>query len=65
MDQSTVNSAVALTAASFLVILSRTVLRRLKHETFVPDDWLMLGSIVFYIVFTATYPVVVCTHSIP
>ncbi|KAG4432288.1 hypothetical protein IFR05_012236 [Cadophora sp. M221] len=59
MEQAVVNSAIALTAASFLIILSRTFLRRLKHEKFQPDDWLMLVSIIFYVVFTSTYPAVV------
>ncbi|KAH9217593.1 hypothetical protein DL95DRAFT_459197 [Leptodontidium sp. 2 PMI_412] len=61
MEQAVVNSAIALTAASFLIILSRTFLRRLKHEKSLPDDWLMLVSIIFYVVFTATYPIVVRT----
>ncbi|PVH79803.1 hypothetical protein DL98DRAFT_589015 [Cadophora sp. DSE1049] len=59
MDQVTVNSAIALTAAAFLIILSRAFLRKLKHENFLPDDWLMMVSIVFYVVFTATFPAVV------
>lgn len=59
MDAAVVNSAIALTAASFLIVLSRTFLRRLKHERFLPDDWLMLVSIWIYVVFTTTYPDVV------
>ncbi|PBP24880.1 ubiD family decarboxylase [Diplocarpon rosae] len=60
MDQvTTVNSALVLTALSILLILARLFLRRLKHESFVPDDWLMLAASLFYIGLTATRPTVV------
>ncbi|CAL3966102.1 unnamed protein product [Diplocarpon coronariae] len=60
MDQTaTVNSALVLTALSILLILTRLFLRRLKHEAFVLDDWLMLAASVFYVGLTATRPTVV------
>ncbi|PBP22782.1 ubiD family decarboxylase [Diplocarpon rosae] len=60
MDQiTTVNSALVLTALSILLILTRLFLRRLKHESFVPDDWLMLAGSLFYVGLTATRPTVV------
>ncbi|CZT50163.1 uncharacterized protein RSE6_11103 [Rhynchosporium secalis] len=59
MDQAIVNSAIAFTAASLIIILFRIFLRRLQHDKFLPDDWLMLISIIFYLFFTATYPIMV------
>ena len=61
MDAVIVNSAIALTAAAFLIILLRIFLRILKHERFLPDDWLMIVSIAFYVAFTATFPAVIRT----
>jgi hypothetical protein len=54
-----VAAAYALTAASFLIILSRILLRRLKHEAFKPDDYLMLFATVLYAVFTAAFVIAV------
>lgn len=55
----TVGVAYALTGVSFFIIISRTILRRLKHEDQLLDDYLMLGSIVFYAIASATNPVAV------
>ena len=63
-----VNAAFALTVLSYVIILSRTLFRRLKHEAFKPDDYLMLVSIVIYAAYTGTFIVAVslpCTRSGP
>jgi hypothetical protein len=63
-----VNAAFALTVLSYLIILSRTLFRRLKHEAFKPDDYLMLASMVIYAAYTGTFIVAVslpCTGSEP
>ena len=63
-----VNVAFALTVLSYLIILSRTLFRRFKHETFKPDDYLMLVSMVIYAAYTGTFIVAVslpCTGSGP
>ncbi|KAF8865719.1 hypothetical protein BDZ45DRAFT_372901 [Acephala macrosclerotiorum] len=52
-----VDSAYAFTAASYAIILTRTLLRRLKHESFLPDDYLMFFSTVFATLDTACYPI--------
>jgi hypothetical protein len=54
-----VDGAYSLAAASFLIILIRTLLRRLKHQSFKPDDYLMLIAIVLFAVNTAAYPLAV------
>lgn len=59
----TVDSAYAFTAASYVIILARTLLRRLKHEKLLLDDYLMLFSMVFYAFNTAAYPITVSVAS--
>ncbi|KUJ20068.1 uncharacterized protein LY89DRAFT_731303 [Mollisia scopiformis] len=53
----TVDSAYAFTAASYAIILTRTLLRRLKHERLLPDDYLILSAMIFYAFNTAVYPI--------
>jgi len=55
----TVDSAYVLTVASVLIILSRTILRQLKHEAFKLDDYLMLLAIVLAGFNCAVYPITV------
>jgi len=55
----TVDAAYLLTLLSFLIILSRTLFRRLKHEAFKPDDYLMLASTAIYAAYTGTFIVAV------
>lgn len=55
----TVVSAYVLTAISYVIIVTRVVLRRLKHQSLKPDDYLMLIGMVFYAFITAVYPNVV------
>jgi uncharacterized membrane protein len=50
-----VEAAYALTVLSCLIILSRILFRRLKHEAFKPDDYLMLASTVLYAAYTGTF----------
>jgi hypothetical protein len=50
-----VAAAYVLTAASYMIILSRILFRRLKHEAFKPDDYLMLFASVLYTVYTAAF----------
>jgi hypothetical protein len=57
----TVDSAYAFTAASYAIILTRTLLRRLKHEKYIPDDYLMFFSMLFAALSTACYPISVNT----
>ncbi|KAH8682959.1 hypothetical protein BGZ60DRAFT_524302 [Tricladium varicosporioides] len=52
-----VGVAYALTGVSFFIILSRMLLRRMKHEAYLIDDFVMLASLGIYIVFTAVSPV--------
>jgi hypothetical protein len=54
-----VDAAYVLTSLSFLIILSRTLFRRLKHEAFKPDDYLMLVSTAIYAAYTGTFIVAV------
>ena len=56
---SLVDAAYVLTVLSYLIILSRTLFRRLKHETFKPDDYLMLASAAIYAAYTGTFIVAV------
>jgi hypothetical protein len=58
-----VGAAYFLTAASFTVILSRILFRRLKHEAFKPDDYLMLSATVLYAIYTAAFIVAVSLPS--
>ena len=55
----TISSAWALMAVSFAVIVARLVLRRLKHEQFTIDDFIMMFAVILYAVNTGTYPVAV------
>lgn len=55
----TVDSAYVLTALAYVIILTRLALRRLKHERFKVDDYLMGLAMVFYALNTAVYPVAV------
>jgi hypothetical protein len=55
----TVGVAYALTGVSFFIIISRSILRRLKHEDLLLDDYLILLSTVFYAMSTATNPIAV------
>lgn len=55
----TVNSAYGLTAASYAIILLRTVLRRLEHHSLKHDDYLMLLAVIFYAINTAVYLIAV------
>jgi hypothetical protein len=59
-----VATAYALTAAPYLIVLFRILLRWLKHETFEPDDYLMLFGAVLYAVFTAAFVVAVSPSSL-
>jgi hypothetical protein len=59
-----VNSAAFLTAIAYAVVLFRTVLRRLKHEKFAPDDYVMLVALLLYTINTASYPIIVSTSQI-
>lgn len=59
-----VDSAYALTAASYAIILTRILLRRLKHERLLSDDYLMLFSMVFYALNTTSWPITVSNESI-
>ncbi|KAH6684546.1 hypothetical protein B0J14DRAFT_646453 [Halenospora varia] len=52
-----VGVAYALTGVSFLIILSRMLLRRIKHEAYLIDDFVMLASLGLYAVFTAVSPI--------
>jgi len=54
-----VGGAYLLTSLSFLIILSRTLFRCLKHEAFKPDDYLMLASTAIYAAYTGTFIVAV------
>jgi hypothetical protein len=54
-----VDSAVFLTALAYATVLFRTVLRRLKHEEFEADDYVMLVALLFYTINTASYPIIV------
>jgi hypothetical protein len=54
-----VDAAYALTVLSYLIILSRTLFRRLKHEAFKPDDYLVLVSTALYAAYTGTFIVAV------
>lgn len=56
-----VDSAYAFTAASYAIIVTRTLLRRFKHESFLPDDYLMFFSMIFAALNTACYPISVNT----
>ncbi len=58
-----VNAAFALTVLSYVIILSRTFFRRLKHEAFKPDDYLMLVSMVIHAAYTGTFIVAVSCHA--
>jgi len=55
----TISSAYALMAISFVVVITRLVLRRLKHEQFTIDDYIMMFAVILYAIDTATYPVAV------
>jgi hypothetical protein len=61
-DVMTVDSAYILTALSYTIIAGRTLLRRLKHEKFQPDDYLMLFATLLYAMNTAVYPVAVSSY---
>jgi hypothetical protein len=54
-----VDAAYVLTILSCLIILARTLFRRLKHEAFKPDDYLMLASTAIYAAYTGTFIVAV------
>jgi hypothetical protein len=54
-----VDAAYVLTILSFLIILARTLFRRLKHEAFKPDDYLMLASTTIYAAYTGTFIIAV------
>jgi hypothetical protein len=54
-----VDAAYVLTILSYLIILARTLFRRLKHEAFKPDDYLMLASTAIYAAYTGTFIVAV------
>jgi len=54
-----VNSAAFLTAIAYSIVLLRTVLRRLKHEKFEPDDYVMLFALLLYTINTISYPIIV------
>ena len=56
---SVVAAAYTLTALSFLIILTRILLRILIHERFKYDDYLMLFSTALYGAFTASFIVAV------
>jgi hypothetical protein len=56
----TIDIAYALTAISYIIILTRLALRRFKHESFTVDDWLMGFSMILYFFNTAAYPISVC-----
>ncbi len=55
----TLVTAYVLTVVAFFIIFSRIFLRRLKNESFKPDDWVMLASIPVYFMNTACYQVII------
>lgn len=59
INAATLGSAYALTATSFLIILSRIYLRKVKNEPFRLDDWIMLAAMPLYFVNTACYQVII------
>ncbi len=61
----TLNVAFTLTAASYTIIATRTLLRRMNHEKFQIDDYLMLFATIFYAFDTASYPIAACASNPP
>ena len=55
----TVNTAYVLAALSLIIVILRFIVRRLNHQRYKVDDYIMLASMALLAVFTATYPVVV------
>jgi len=55
----TVSTACALTFLSYLIILTRLGLRKLRHEAFKVDDYLMGSAMILYMAYTAVIPVAV------
>lgn len=51
--------AIALTTLTYLIIVIRLIFRKLKHEKFQPDDYLISFAFVFYIVDTISTVVIV------
>jgi len=62
-NTTTLITAYVLTAVAFIIIFSRIFLRRLKNESFKPDDWVMLSSIPVYFMNTACYQVIILNGS--
>ena len=60
----TVGVAYALTGVSFAIVISRNILRRLNHEDQELDDYVMLASLAFYAIATATNPVAVSCRGV-
>jgi len=56
LAEGTLATAYVLTVFSFLLIITRLILRLLKHQKFTADDYLMIVALIFHSVFTATYP---------
>lgn len=56
----TVGTACALTFLSYLIILTRLSLRKVRHEAYKIDDYLMGSAMILYAVYTAVIPVAVC-----
>lgn len=61
-NAATVDGAYVLTALAYAIILIRLALRRLKHERFKIDDYLMAAAMVLYGLNTAAYPMAVNPH---
>lgn len=61
----TLDIAYTLTAASYTIIATRTLLRRLNHERFQIDDYLMLFATIFYAFDTACYPIAASANNPP
>jgi hypothetical protein len=56
LAESTLVTAYVLTTLSYLIIITRLFLRFYRHEKITVDDCLLIVALIFYTVFTATYP---------
>lgn len=54
-----------LTTSALLVMLSRILFRRLNHQKFLVDDYIVMVSMALYTVLTAVNSVVVRIHGLP
>jgi hypothetical protein len=56
LAEGTLVTAYVLTTLSYLIIITRLFLRFFRQEKLTVDDCLMIAAVIFYTVFTATYP---------